>query len=348
VKLGLIARCDARGLGIQCRGFHDNLPVDRTLVIEAAANISPLTQHPEWYPPDSMNILWDGGPIDPDVMRRFCTGLSAVYCAETPYDWSLFDIARSVNCRTILHVNAELYRPAIDTYLPRPDAVWLHSPWLADQIPHDAIMPVPVDRSHLPYRQRHSARRFVHVVGLRASRDRNGTSTLIRALSRLRPAVPIEVILRSQSPLPRFGLPRNLPDVTLRTEIADVPTVRGLYDDADVMLLPRKYGGGCLPMFEAASLGLPVIMTDTAPQNTILGAESLVPVARSALLRTQFGRIPIVEASPVGLAKRINELVNDDAMVERLSRGSDRIAGEHSWDVWRGKYLAEIEKVIAR
>jgi glycosyltransferase involved in cell wall biosynthesis len=52
-----------------------------------------------------------------------------------------------------------------------------------------------------------------------------------------------------------------------------------LYASFDVLILPRRYGGLCLPMSEALASGLPVIMSNTSPNDAILPADWLVPGA---------------------------------------------------------------------
>jgi glycosyltransferase involved in cell wall biosynthesis len=39
-----------------------------------------------------------------------------------------------------------------------------------------------------------------------------------------------------------------------------------LYEGFDALIMPRRYGGLCLPMNEALTSGLPVIMSDTSQQ----------------------------------------------------------------------------------
>jgi hypothetical protein len=49
------------------------------------------------------------------------------------------------------------------------------------------------------------------------------------------------------------------------------------YADFDALILPRRYSGLCLPMNDALMSGLPVIMTDCAPNDLLLPSSWLVP-----------------------------------------------------------------------
>ena len=83
MRIGLIARADSRGLGIQTKAFHDNMHPAKTLVVCASAtkdiSAQPLPIRTDWYP-DARAIR--GLPGAPDL-DRFLDGVDAVYTAET-------------------------------------------------------------------------------------------------------------------------------------------------------------------------------------------------------------------------------------------------------------------------
>lgn len=337
MKLGLIVRVDHRGLGIQTQGYAAHLDPHRILVIDATA-VSPFRQHLELFP-RALIAPWSGFEIDTDTLRRFLHGLDIVLTAETPYDWRLFPMAAEMGVRTVLHANAEFYRYVADPYLPYPTAVWLNTSWLSDRIPHDTILPIPVDRTHLPFRLRTSARTFLHVIGKRAARDRNGTSTFLRSLRHMtnRP----NVIIRSQDEMPRMVYGGNVKVIR-----GDVEDYAELYEEGDVLVLPRRYGGGCLPMHEALSTGMPVIMPNIAPQNDVLPPECLLPAHMGVAIRTQLGRLPTYDIVASNLAKKLDELYTDDELMARLSKEADRIADGLSWATMKAVYMGELERAM--
>ena len=51
-----------------------------------------------------------------------------------------------------------------------------------------------------------------------------------------------------------------------------------LYDGCSILVMPRRYGGLCLPVLEAMTRGLAVVMTDIEPNRTW----PIVPVAAAA------------------------------------------------------------------
>ena len=321
--------------------FYDHMQPDRTLVIEASA-VSPYTQHLDWYPDETV-VNWDGGDIDETILRTFLAGLSVVYTAETPYSYNLYTIARDMGVRTVCHVMPEFYRHAIELTLPVPDEVWLPTPWLADRIPHSRILPVPIDRAHLPYRHRDRADTFLHVIGRRAVWDRNGTQLVLKAFRKVRN--PTTLVIRSQGRVPRVAVSRH---VTLRIiEATDLDDYADLYADGDVMVLPRRFGGLCLPAQEALSTGMPVLMPNCSPNDALLPPGMLIPTRPGPPLRTQAGPVPTFDTSADALAAAIDRLIEDPAAVSSLSSAADAIAHARSWEVLRSAYIDALEAACA-
>ena len=80
-----------------------------------------------------------------------------------------------------------------------------------------------------------------------------------------------ELVIRSQ-----YDLPYQINDRRITFDFGNKLDQNELYSDFDVMIMPRRYGGLCLPMNEALCSGLPVIMTDISPNNRVLPKEWLV------------------------------------------------------------------------
>ena len=342
MKLGLVARADNRGLGLQCREFFLNMAPDRVLVIDAKHQ-SPYPQNLDWYPDGIVTPWHSDGTFDEPIMRKFLQGLDVVYIAETPGDYLLYDIAREYRVKTVCHVNPEFYRYVVSPKLPRPDVIWLPTSWLANKVPHDRILHFPVNRAHLPFRLRTEANTFLHVVGHRAARDRNGTHQIFKAFRFVRS--PTTLLIRSQQPSPSLTTARH---VKVRHIIENVQDHAELYSEGDVLLLPRRYGGNCLIMNEALSCGLPVLMTDCSPQNTLLPPEMLIRSRTGVGLKAQSGRIPTVDIDPNYLAGMVDRLIADPAEVERLSKTADAIAATISWEALKPVYIQALEEVAAR
>src|ERR1700730_17885688 len=107
MRLGLIARADNTGLGVQCFEFAQHMHPDKVLVVDYEL-MSPYPYnkkcHPERYP-DSTII--QGNPT-PDEYTEFLKDLDVVFTCETSYGTYLYTIARELGVRTILQPNYEM------------------------------------------------------------------------------------------------------------------------------------------------------------------------------------------------------------------------------------------------
>lgn len=354
MKIGLIARADNRGLGIQTHAFYQNMPVDRTLVLVAGLDLtngnrlSPFEQHPERYSQgDVMTVTWNTGESMPvDVVRDFLGGLDVVYSAETFYwDDEFLTLAQEMKVKTVLHLNPEFFsyqgRIAKAQQLV-PDALWLPSSWYSGIIP-GVVLPFPVDRTVIPFRPRTEAASFLHVIGHRTQADRNGTRTVFQAFRSAPKGT--HLIVRSQGP---FMQPQLGPNVNLDIRVGDIDNYADLYSEGDVFVMPRRFGGLCLPLNEALASGMAILMSDCPPQNTFLAPSMLVPARRSGIVRTALGAIPTYDCPPRLLAQKVKQLVDDPALVKQMSLEADLLADSISWETMRPRYLQELAQVIEK
>jgi glycosyltransferase involved in cell wall biosynthesis len=113
-------------------------------------------------------------------------------------------------------------------------------------------------------------RRFLHVVGKPAAGDRNGTILLMYAMQRSR--ADFELVVKSQQSLEPI-----IKDKRTTWDSSAPNDQWRLYAGFDALIMPRRYGGLCLPMNEALTSGLPVIMSDTSPNKAVLPGDWLVP-----------------------------------------------------------------------
>jgi hypothetical protein len=83
-----------------------------------------------------------------------------------------------------------------------------------------------------------------------------------------------ELVVKCQEPIkPLLKDPRITWDSSAPDDRSE------LYEGFDALIYPRKYGGLALPLPEALASGLPVIMPNVSPNNTILPIHWLVPGA---------------------------------------------------------------------
>lgn len=252
MKLGIIARQDLTGLGIQSRNFVRLLKPDKLIIIDSTS-FNKNEQHPEWYK-DYTNKVTINGFITPPEYDLVLDGIDTLLTFEIPYSHghAIVGEARKRGIKTVIHNNWEFTDYLSNPNLPLPDALVNHSLWhLSDQTElfpkitgymptptfiddYDSIRAQNLDRVGL-------RRRFLHVAGRKTHLDRNGTDDLVEAISSIPSNIDFELVIRTQS----VEVPNNLdPRITvLRDEPDDE---RDMYRFFDAMILPRRYAGACL------------------------------------------------------------------------------------------------------
>lgn len=284
-KLGLIVRGDDTGLGNQTRNLCYMLKPDRVLYI----NSKPFNgneQHMDWY--EGYTGMTSLGFPDNLTVRKFLAGLTHVVTAETFYSYELIRLANASGIKTFNQVNYEFCDHLRQT-LPLPTKWLMPSYWKLEEMRSKftsvEYLPPPIFSNQFrEARETNLARsggyrRFVHIVGKQAEHDRNGTEDLLRALEYCQS--DFELVIRSQFPLNyQINDRRVLFDIGNKSN----EELYQLYKDFDALILPRRYGGLCLPVNEALCSALPVIMTDISPNNKLLPKQWLV----KARVKNQF------------------------------------------------------------
>jgi Glycosyl transferases group 1 len=336
MKLGVIARCDDRGLGNQTWEVCRHLNPERVLLI-TDPNERRFTQYPERFEHhwNTTQAKWQSGRLDGRLVRRWLRGLDVVYSAESPYDLRLGDWAADERVGLVLHANPE--------FVGKSDATvratwWAATPWRLSHLPTGArVVPMPVAEpriTHVPA----DHLRFLHVAGWPAAADRNGTDIAIQAAVQMR-TYPCEFIVRSQH---RSSLQDRLPPHPVRVEIGNVADYWDLYRGADVLVMPRRYGGLCLPAQEAMAVGLPVVMPDISPNGIWPGPR--VRAFEDGWLSTRAGRIPLYSTAPGALTDVLDQLANEPELLEKYRLEAREWARANSWDALRETWLTELER----
>jgi len=183
-------------------------------------------------------------------------------------------------------------------------------------------LPPPIDPNEFKEARevnfkRKGTKRFLHMVGTLASKDRNGTLDLINSLKYTK--ADFELVIHSQQELPREYM---VEDRRVKYSMRNVENACDLYKDFDALILPRRYAGLCLPTNEALMSGLPVIMTDTSPNNEWLPKEWLVKCKKIGEFMTRT-MIDIYGSDIKALAKKIDWLVeqDDDIKIQAFDLG---------------------------
>ena len=347
MRVGLIARAENRGLGNQTWQVAMGLLPDRVLVVDMGDLGGGFRMHVDRYTDLGLNVtvLSHDRLGDEMAVGPWLDGLDVVCTAETFYAVNFPAIARRHGVATVCHLNPEFYKHGHEPTWPQPSQWWLPSPWLIDdpRLPADAVMV----RTPAPYRWmlRESERapgplRVLHVAGKPAMGDRNGSRGLLMALRHV--TADVEVTVRAQAS--SFPHPSRIGrGVRYTPDLGDHPDYRMMYAGFDVLVLPRRYGGLCMPVIEAAAAGLAVVMTDCSPNFAyparLVDARSFESVA------TPLGPVQAFDADPRALAATIDELARDPFALRQAKDDAIEWARAMSWDdsapVWRDM-LAEV------
>jgi hypothetical protein len=328
-RIGLLARADTGGLAAQTHDFYLHMKPTKTAVIvidELTGYKSDLDKYVEadyWYCPMFEPTF--------EQLDGFLRDIDIVFTVETPYNHNLFSLARARGIKTVLQYNHEWLQHHQEPDLPKPDLFLAPSEWNRDKMPWPTkYLHVPVDREKFPFKQRSKAKKFLHIAGHRTFGDRNGTATLLDALPLIKSNV--EIIIRTQDELPRPYTDHKL--TIIRDDVGDR---RDLYNDEDVLILPRKYGGLSLQLNEALSLGMVPIMLNIPPQNGFLLKESLVAphFVEKTMIKTP---IDVFTCAPEDLAKKIDDLAAQD--ISYFSKESGAIAHLMDWHIMKPQYEA--------
>lgn len=315
MRIGIIVRTDHSGLAYQSRALARMLNA-KTLEIAHGEDIPSFKQYEGFFK-------------DIDVM---------ITC-ETPYVYEAWNWARMAGVKTYCQPNWELFDGLIQPNMPHPDQYLMPSYWMSEEMkelfPNTVYLPPPTIESDFKKAReinlkRTGKRKFVHIIGRNAIYDRNGWVSVMDALKDIKS--DFELTVFSQQEMTGYADPR------VKYRVFDVEDQTELYTDFDALILPRRYGGLCLPMNEALLSGLPVIMTDVCPNNKVLPNKWLLPSYKSGQFE---GRSVIDIYSPEYLSQKIDEICNlPDFKLRNWKQEAYKIGHENYSDViLKPKYL---------
>lgn len=342
LKIGLWgARAENIGLGSQTWAFFQHMQPMRTTVVDLT-RMNNNKLYRDRFPGAYFTKVM---PRRPEI-QNFTPGLDVVFCCETSYDVDLngllFTDCKKRGIKSVLQFNYEFFEWFQKPHLPKPTVLASPSYWKLEwlQANHGAVyLPVPVNRDVLPFTRKSGFKRFLHIAGIRVDHDRNGTEETLQAFQLLNRS-DIHLTVKCQNKgwvsdwQKQYGTNGN---ITIDGSYTD--NYYENYSGYDCLVMPRKYGGLCLPMQEALSCGMPVIMTDTSPNDRVLPKEWLVQCERTGDFQART-TIDIYTADIGSLAIKIADLADmneEQAGVE--SDKADAIAAGLDWKVWKGKYL---------
>lgn len=339
--LGLIARADNSGLGVQSWEFARNMHPDRVLVIDVS-HLHDDTDHSNKRTDLSRfpgALVSNGWIPNTSTIEQFCDGLDVIFTCETTYSPELITIAHRRGVKVVNQYNHEFLSHALYNF-PHPDVFAAPSRWMWDAIdvPNRIHLPVPIATDRWTVKDpAPTARNFLHVVGRPAAYDRNGTPDLLAALPFVSAEITLTLTCQDVAYLTRL-LHTRIPDnVEIVVRSGDANHYWDLYDSQDVLILPRRFGGLCLPAQEAIGAGMPVMMTDVSPNDDWLPSEWLVPaVAHERFSATT--DIDVHHADPQALATLIDRFATDEQFYSESCADAAQIREELSWTSLKPHY----------
>lgn len=327
---------DDSGLGHQTRDLVRALKPDRVVAIDFRF-YNQFEQHPEWYKDYNTTIIQ--GFIENYQVDEIVKNTDIVLTAETFYNTQFVDIATAHGVTTISQINYEFFEPLSNRNLLIPSIILMPSYWHLTDMQR---MTTPGRVHYLPpptfvedfsnvreeNMNRSGKKRFLHVAGKMAAHDRAGTKLLLQALPYSK--TDFELIIKVQS-----GEKLFTNDDRVKFEYDFPEDEKELYRNFDAMIQPRRYAGLNLPMNEALSAGLPVIMTNISPNNQVLPPYWL---AQSYQDGSFFARtnIDLYSTFPQSLAATIDNLamLDDDTMKQYKNEAYAIALKEYSPEVF--------------
>jgi glycosyltransferase involved in cell wall biosynthesis len=343
-RLGLQVFGTRTGLGYQTRALYRHLEPAKAMLIDMS-RIKGMPCHREWYGPEVS--VTDGIPTDAEV-DEFLAGLDVVLVCETPLNYHLFSEAQWRGIATIEQYNYEFTEHLTNPRLPLPAVFAAPTSWnlavMQTRFSGVRPLPVPVDREglNLPRRRIETARTFFHVAGQPTTGDRNGTLDFIDVARRCAD-LDVEWLLYCQVPNAQIRQALAGAPIQLVTEVAEP---RELYSRGDILILPRRYGGLCLPTIEALASGIPVLMPDVSPNRDWLPPEWLVPARWVRRTAGTYPPVPVdvFQVDVAALAAQVRELAVSPDVVAAMGDHARIVGDGLTWEALLPRYMELIQR----
>lgn len=349
MKIGLLAYSTDTGLGNQTWEFYKHLS-PQTVLVADLSRFNMMPTHHERFP----NARIYPGIPDNDAMEWLVNNSDVVFVAETPLNFHLFAYAKERNVPVIQQYNYEFLDYFEHPEWPKPAILAAPSSWNTEKV--EALnaapviyTPVPVNTSLIPYRQMDKVETFVNIVGRPSAYDRNGTIEFLQAALLL--GRKYKYLIYLQPPTDRraveyFQPVKEMIDAAktqLDLEVVlNVENYADMYSRGEVLVMPRKYGGLCLPAQEALSAGMPVIMTATAPNFDYLPMNWLANCSNDGSFYAHVD-INLNKANILSVADRMEYIAQSILSANPLAR---KIAEARSWETLTSWYMDFLAKVV--
>lgn len=357
MKIGLLAYSTNTGLGYQTWDFYKYMNPDKVLVADLS-RFNGLETHHERYLGARIDRCESAGYLSKESCEWLVDGMDVVFVAETPLNYYIFEYAKQKGVKTVQQYNFEFFDFYKKPNLAAPTVFAAPTLWRMETVEkmkmaETMLWEVPVDTSKFEPVVRQRVDTFVHIIGRPAIYDRNGTLQFLEAAEIVHASnKKYNYIIYLQRPTDPRALSHFAP-IEARIKqtqarlggklqiVENVEDNRDMYRAGEVLVLPRKYGGLCLPMWEALASGMPVIMPSISPNHSVLPWNWL---ARSSFEQAVdlHTHIALYKANPRSLA---NRMLRIEDSIEQQSRKAIKLAEDMSWFKQKDIYIDRFKKI---
>lgn len=320
----MICRFDNSGLGTLSWEFARHLKPHKVLLVENHVHATFPERYADFDTCRAVREIPDDFLDDIDVLLTF----------ETFYDWGVIKRCRERGIKTVLYT---MYEMTPDPIPLHPDLYLCPSTLDFDVMPDPKVyLPVPVATDRLRWRERTTAKTFVHTASHGGVSGRKGTQLLLDAMEDVESDIDIHIY---------SWKPFTCADPRVKIKVVNFKNYWQAWREGDVLIYPQDYNGICLPVVEAMASGLAVISTDIYPFNEFLPKELLF--GHDGLYKTraapQLLETEAAKMNPKKIANKIDEYANRP--IQEFSNYGRTWANKNNWDTLLPRYQAVLEGI---
>lgn len=343
MRIGLLAYSTDTGLGNQTYEFYRHMQPAKTMIVDLSEFNHMETHHDRFT---NANIVY-GIPKDGDF-DWLLEDIDLIFICETPLNYALMEKAKAAGIPVVLQYNYEFLDYLQRPNLPPPAVLAAPSWWNKEDVIARNIAPVidltvPVNDERIRPREITVCRTMLHTAGKQAHMDRNGTMAFIQAAQKCGGKFKYKIIAQQLDDATRRAIERASVEIEL---VENVENYEDQYAEGDVLVLPRRYGGLCLPMNEALAAGIPVIMPDISPNDQRLPKQWLVQAKKADqfMARTM---IDVYSVDPNFLAFKMCEFA-DESFMRWSNQEAIELGKGISWKAQKPIYDQTFEMIKAQ
>lgn len=333
MKIGMIARADNSGLGTLSRQYGEHLEPTKVLIVQNGK----FPIFPERYDHAETRVVDHNKSISKDDMEWLLKDIDVLFSIETFYNWGLVIEARKKKVKTALLTMCEMMQAIQEI---DPDLYICPSKLDLQMVEGNRVyLPAPIDTERIVWKERKTAKTFIHVGSHGGMSLRKGTHLLLAAMPFVKSDIKLIIYtwLDFETNDPRIEIKR-----------VQFKNYWQLYDEGDAIIYPQDYNGICLPVVEAFSSGMGVFSTDIFPFNEYLPNDLLFKPHKMYRTAAAIG-LKEVDAAIIrseDIAAKIDEYAGQD--ISKYSKMGKEWAEDHSWKVWKPKYLKTLKNLCEK